>query len=225
MNQINSLEKMGRKELKMNNSLNCYGYPENPPTMPPVDAVTNQKMFLENQKYLHRMSEKSFEHWSREEILLLKHQLDIKKEETREANRENRELAQLCGFENHDGKFCIELRFPNGKKNTSAPVLDISYIRMIRELTQDGNFFRIVWKENPQGVIIPESKMNPKQLVKVLESYGIVLKISRAKKGEAAEQLFQLLSKNQSEKQIPSRYGWNRIKGGWVFNKEEYYDE
>ena len=205
----------------MNNSLNCYGYPENPPTMPPVDAVTNQKLFLENQKYLHNMSEKSFEHWSREELLLLKHQLDLKKEKTREENRENRELAQLCGFENSDGKFCVEQRFPDGRSKYSIPILDVSQIRLVKEITPIGVYYRVKWKENPAGFVIKAEDLSTKKLIKSLESQGLVLKISKSKKAETADQLLQFLHQNEIEKQVACLFGWNKIGNDWIFNEEE----
>ena len=67
------------------------------------------------------------------------------------ARRIPEKLAQLCGFENSDGKFCVEQRFPDGRSKYSIPILDVSQIRLVKEITPIGVYYRVKWKENAAG--------------------------------------------------------------------------
>lgn len=179
-----------------------------------------EKNVLQNQQFQFDLARKTFDYECKCNQMLLKHDLEMKKEATREETRQNRELSQFCGFENADGKFCIEYRFPNRPSKYSNPIFDITCIRMIKEVTKLGNFYHIFWKENSQGIVISEAEMDTKKLKKALEKNGVIFKISREKKQEVAEQLVDFLYSNLVEKEIPILFGWNKMREGWIFNSE-----
>lgn len=191
-----------------------------------ISQETRERAFLSRQKHLQDLEKKRFDNLSKEYLLDKKNDLEERREKTREENQIKRDMAQLRGFENADGNFCVEYRFPDGNIVGRIIVLHVTKIRMVKESTCLGNYFHIFWKENPAGIVIKEEKFSVKSLVKGLETKGVILCVPRRKKSEAAEQLLQFLNNNQTEEKIACLFGWNKIGDEWFFNKEERrYDE
>lgn len=219
---------MGRKEkIKMYNTNNLQTNVVQQPMLPYggvstqcIDPSMQQKIILKNIEFYQEMNKKEFDNFLKKDLLYAKNEIEERREMRREENRMNREMAQLRGFEDANGRFCVVLHYPDGRKKYSEPVLAVSHIHMLEEITALGNFYRIVWDENQSGVLLKVEEFSTKKLVKALENQGIVFSVSRRKKEETIQQLLQFLYQKKTERQVPCLYGWNKVGNEWVFCKE-----
>lgn len=157
------------------------------------------------------------------ELEFQKHQFAMKREETRERHRRERELVQIRVFENADGRICLEHRYPDGSCKMSQPVLRIGKMKMQKITSQmfpENNHYRIKWRENPNGIKIPTGDMTAKKIAQAFQRNGIVLDVSRTKKSETWEGIISFLFENMEEVENPAVFGWNLTEHGWLFNWE-----
>lgn len=193
------------------------------PNLQPLPLPPNlvEKMYLDELEVAKANAKKSHEYHLKSALEFQKNFYAEKREQTRERHRRERELVQLRVFENPDGFLCVEQRYPDGTTKHSSAVLSIGRVgmkKLICPMIPEKNSYIVCWRENPQGVKIPESEMTTEKLAKVLQQHGVVLHVSRAKKAETLDAIYSFLFENLEAEEDLLIFGWNKTKSGWIFN-------
>lgn len=150
---------------------------------------------------------------------MLNQYYEMKRKETRIKNKQIRDLVKVGGYENSEGRFCMEEIYPDGRTKHTPPILDITRIRMVKKCSQKGVKYQIFWNEDKTGFEIKEKDFSADKISQILKLKGHELKISRTRKTQAKEQLLNFLKALMTEKEVPCYYGWNKLSTGWYFNK------
>lgn len=164
------------------------------------DAV-NQKIFLEKAKA----------------------EISIKKQETIEKHRRERENAvcEICQTEK--GELIVLTTYPGGEQAISPPVFSVRYLVIECLNCADeslGTIQRIRWDGCNDVVLLYQKQCNPKYFGKRLLNQGIAINLSRRRRDGILEKVYAFLVANAVKKEIPKNYGWNRMKSGeWVFEE------
>lgn len=196
----------------------------NPNLQPmPLPPHLMEKVYLAELEVAKANAKKSHEYLLKSDLEFQKNFYAEKREQTRERHRRERELVQTRVFENSDGYFCIEQKYPDGSSKISQPVLPISKVRLKKSVSQmlpENNCFIIYWREDTTGIKIPESDMTVEKLAKIFQQKGFFLSVSRTKKVETWESILAFLFEESEEIESLAFFGWNKVKSGWIFNKE-----
>lgn len=189
----------------------------------PLPPYLMNKTYLAELEVAKANAKKSHEYLLKSDLEFQKNFYAEKREQTRERHRRERELVQTRVFENSDGYFCIEQKYPDGSSKISQPVLPISKVRLKKSVSQmlpENNCFIIYWREDTTGIKIPESDMTVEKLAKTFQQKGFFLSVSRTKKVETWESILAFLFEESEEIESLAFFGWNKVKSGWIFNKE-----
>lgn len=189
----------------------------------PLPPYLMNKTYLAELEVAKANAKKTHEYHLKSELEFQKNCYAEKREETRERHRRERELVQSRVFENPDGFLCVEQSYPDGTTKHSCAVLSIRRVRMkkfVCPMIPEKNSYIVCWRENPQGVKIPESEMTTEKLAKVLQQHGVVLHVSRAKRAETLDAIFSFLFENLEAEEDLLIFGWNKTKVGWKFHRE-----
>lgn len=147
----------------------------------------------------------------------------IKKQETIEKHRRERENASVEIAQTERGELVILTRYSSGNIDVSLPIFNIVGMWMQCLFCSDesvGIVEKIQWDGNEKGMLLYGERRNSKAFGKHLLNHGITVNLSRRKKETVLDKVYAYLVDNAGQKEIPKSYGWNRLQSGeWIFEK------
>lgn len=146
-----------------------------------------------------------------------------KAEERRRESRMERISEYIEIFSDKDCRFFY--RIHSDKRKTPLKVLfdySVTNLQLCKIVNQSGNrsVYELKWQKNgvKSHLIKSARDFSAETLVSLLEKAGLRFLISRERKQEAGEALFEWLKKNQRVCILPDYHGWCKDKNGfWQF--------
>ena len=182
---------------------------------------TNAAIVLKNADAFHKSSLEEQKFSNKVQLIQLQSAIDLKRIETYEKKRINRELTTKVLIEADDGKLCFMYENPEGSKSCSKPVLNVSDVRseVLWAVGSQKKYLRIQWSE---GEIFVDFEISAKMLAKKLRQKGVAFKVAQEQLQSLYELFLSYVFNKAVSVEIPRFWGWNQMENGnWKFADEK----
>lgn len=191
-------------------------------------AVNDEWLMHERMQENIRLQQ--LKHESDMELLRLKNDQEEKIQKMKAAQVEGmqrraaeRERATVAAVLDSKGFFCVETFYSETKKEVSNPVLRIADLKMVRFVDCETSELvgeKITWNRGENFFLLYGDRCTPESFMKNLEKQGEVIAVPGKKKKTVSELIYAFIIKQADVQEIPSRWGWNKTFGGWLFARD-----
>lgn len=186
--------------------------------------LPNEQYYALMQNYFDsaiRVEREKIHYENEANLAILKSELKVKQQLGMENRKQQRENAYIEVVELSDGEMVSLTHFPNGEVQTGPCLLNVRHLRMKR-LGAKLSFGLLVSNDFTTPLVLSGKDFCPEGLKKVLANAGVAINVSKKKRSEYAEYIFDYLLRNAELNHIPQKQGWNSDDDEWFFAADYY---